>query len=291
MSRARHTIQSTTFRFVDSAHGVHRSSKGGKADGYTQGYKNPPVPRRLVGEGNIPPGLSPAYTGSSKNVSGIGLAGRKVRIGTKTSFQLCRLPVQPRVQSGPTHTGPVAKSSAKNTEASIPTCLSGPGVHILDRSINSHRKASSPRPTAHEAHSMTPQKQLEDTGIPREDDSTAQVLAPTLTMVANRRQCSHRPTITPNKTCSVDLYRCIKRRMGHSLKRAHSQRNLVPPRKQAAYKLPRTQSCVPSLKRVSRPLHRQDSSSSDQQHYSSVLHKQGRRHDVGPTLENLDLVL
>ena len=41
-------------------------------------------------------------------------------------------------------------------------------------------------------------------------------------------------------------------------------------------------------------MHRKDGSSSNQQHYSSCLHQQGGRHEVGPTLcptlENLDLV-
>ena len=31
----------------------------GQTDGFTEGYKNPPVPRRLVGESHIPPNLSP----------------------------------------------------------------------------------------------------------------------------------------------------------------------------------------------------------------------------------------
>ena len=112
---------------------------------------------------------------------------------------------------------------------------------------------------------------------------------------ANRRQCSQRSTITPNKTRSADFYRCIKRRVGHSFKRADYKGNLVLSRKQAAYKLPRTQSSFSSLKKISRPLHRQDSFSSNRQHYSSVMHKQGRRYEVGPTVcptvENLDLVL
>ena len=136
-------VQSTSFRFVNSAHGVHCNSKGGETDGYTQGYKDPPVPRRLVGESHLPPALSQTYTGPSKSVPGIGVAGEhgKVRTGTEAGFQLCRLPVRPRVWSGPTHTGPVATPSGKNTETSIPTGLSGPGVHVLDRSVNSHRKA------------------------------------------------------------------------------------------------------------------------------------------------------
>ena len=61
-------IQSTTFRSVHSTLGVHCSSKGGETDGYAQGYKNPPIPRRLVGESQVPPGLSPTYSGLSKNV-------------------------------------------------------------------------------------------------------------------------------------------------------------------------------------------------------------------------------
>ena len=60
--------------------------------------------------------------------------------------------------------------------------------------------------------------------------------------------------------------------------------------KQAAHKLSGTKSSVPSLKRVSKSLCRQNSSGSSRQYYSSSLHKQGRRNEVGPTMENLDLV-
>ena len=85
----------------------------------------------------------------------------------------------------------------------------------------------------------------------------------------------------------------MKRRVGCSLKRRHCKRHLVPSGKQIAYQLPRTQGSPSSLKRVPRPLHTQESTCSDR-HHSGVIHKQGRRHEVGPTLcstmENLDLV-
>ena len=97
-------VQSTAVRSVDSAHGVYYYSKGGKTDGHSKWYKDPPIPRRLVCESHIPPGLSPAYTGPSENVPEFRLAGehRKVRTGTQTSFQLRRLPIRPRVRSRPT---------------------------------------------------------------------------------------------------------------------------------------------------------------------------------------------
>ena len=113
-------------------------------------------------------------------------------------------------------------------------------------------------------------------------------------MVAARGQWPYRPTVTPNKTCSANLYRHIKRRVGRSPKRKHCKRHLVPSGKQVAYQLPRTQGSLSSLKRVPRPLHTQDSTCSDGQHHSGVIHKQGRSHEVGHTLcstmENLDLV-
>ena len=42
---------------------------------------------------------------------------------------------------------------------------------------------------------------------------------PTLKVVAGGKQCASRSTITPSKTCSADIYRRIKRRVGCSLKR------------------------------------------------------------------------
>ena len=109
-------------------------------------------------------------------------------------------------------------------------------LHIPDRFTNSHRKASSPRQTPHETNTVASQKQLANT---RKSDPNSQVHALPFTMVARRRQRSLRPTLTPNKVCSPNLYRPIKRRVGRSLKQAHCKRNLVPSRKQAAYKLPR----------------------------------------------------
>ena len=90
------------------------------------------------------------------------------------------------------------------------------------------------------------------------------------------------------------FYRFIKSRVGHSLKRTYCRRHLVPSGKQVAYQLPRTQGSLSSLTRVPRTLHTQDSTCRDRQHHSGVIHKQGRRHEVGPTLcftmENLNLV-
>ena len=38
-------VQGPAIRFAHSTHGGHCDTKGGETDGYTQGFKNPPVPR------------------------------------------------------------------------------------------------------------------------------------------------------------------------------------------------------------------------------------------------------
>ena len=202
---------------------------------------------------------------------------RQIRIGTKTGFRLCRLPVRLQGRSGLTDTRPLAESSGQNIRNTVTTGLSSSAVHVSDRFTNSHRKASSPRPTSYETHRVASQKQLKGTRVTRKGDPNTKVLTPTFTMVGARGQRPYRTTITPNNTCSANLYRRIKRRVGCSLKRTHCKRHLVPSGKQTAYQLPRTQGSFSSLKRVPRPLHTQDSTRSNRQHHSGVIHKQGRR--------------
>ena len=147
-------IQSTALRSVHSTLGVHCYSKGGETDGRSQGYKNPPVPRRLVGESHIPPGLSPAYSGPSEDVQRTRLAGElgEIKTGAQANLQFCRLPGRPQSWPGPAHTGPVAKSTGQNTGNIVSTGLSGLAVHVLDRFANSHGETSSSRPVTRDLY-------------------------------------------------------------------------------------------------------------------------------------------
>ena len=103
-------IQSTTLCPVHSTHGGHSGSQRGQTDGFTEGYKNPLVSRRLVGESHIPPNLSPAYTDLGSSLSRTRLAGEQgeVRTGSKTGVQLRWLPVRPERGQGQTHSRSLA---------------------------------------------------------------------------------------------------------------------------------------------------------------------------------------
>ena len=149
-------VQSPTLWPLHSSHGVHSDGQRGQTDGTAEGYKNPPVLRRLVGESHIPSNLSPAYTDLGSSLSGTRLAGEqgKVRAGPKTGFQLRRLPVRPERGQGQTHIRALAGLDRQDSVNTVRSGVPGPAVHIPHRSTPSNRKASPPRATPHEAHTV-----------------------------------------------------------------------------------------------------------------------------------------
>ena len=213
-------VQSPTLWPVHSTHGLHSGRQRGQTDGFTEGYKNPPVPRQLVGESHVPPNLSPAYTDLGSSLSRTRLAGEqgKVRTGSKTGFQLCRLPVQSGRGQGQTHTRVLVGLDRQNSGNIVRSGVPGPAVHVPHRSPHSHRKASPPRSTSYETHTVALEEQLEGPRITRKGDTSPQVTPPSLKMVAGGKQCATRSTFTPAKTCSGNIYRRIKRSVGCSLK-------------------------------------------------------------------------
>ena len=172
--------------------------------------------------------------------------------------------------------------------------MSGPEIHVPHRSPHSNRKTSPLRATPHEAHTVALEKQLEGPRVTGKGDPGPQVPPPPSKVVAGGKQCATRSTITPSKTCSADLYRRIKRRVGRSLGRPHCKGNLVPSRKQVAHKPLRVKSSFSSSKGVSNPGLQQDCVDSYRQHNSGCLYQQRRGDEVGvtvcPTVENPVLV-
>ena len=81
--------------------------------------------------------------------------------------------------------------------------------------LTATEKQFSPRPTSYET--VASQKQLEGTRVTRRVDYNTKVLAPTFTMVGARGQWPYRLAITPSKTCSTNLFRHMKRRVGPHL--------------------------------------------------------------------------
>ena len=146
----------------------------------------------------------------------------------------------------------------------------------------------------HETHTVALEKQLEGPRVTGKGDLGPQIPPPPSKVVAGGKQCASRSTITPSKTCSANLYRLIKRRVGRSLRRAHCKGTVVPTREQVTHKPLGAESSISSSKRVSNPSLQQDSVGSYRQHNSGCLYQQRRGDEIGlsvcPTVENSVLV-
>ena len=242
-------VQSPTLWSIHSSHGVQSGGQRGQTHGTLEGYKDPPVPRRLAGESLYPRHLSPAYTNLSDPLSGTRVAGEqgKVRTGSQTGLQLRRLPVRPERGQGQTNTRTLADLDRQDQINTVGSGMPGPIVHAPHRSrSHSNRKTSPPRATSHKAHTVALEKQLEGTRVTRKVDPSPQLPPPTSKVVVGGKQCATRSTVTPSKTCSANIYRRIKRRVRRSLRRAYCKGNLVPSRKQVAHKSLRAKGSISS---------------------------------------------
>ena len=196
-------IQGWSYQFkalpfgLSTALTVHSGGQRGQTDGFTEGCKNPPVPRRLVGESHVPPNLSPAYTDLGSPLSRTKLAGKqkkeKSELDSKQVFNF--IDFQFDLKEGKVR--PTPESWQALTDK-IQIVLSGPVCPVRQF--------------------MSLEGQLEGTRITRKGDTCPQVAPRPLKVVAGGKQCAYRSTITPTKTCCTDIYRCIKRRVGCSLK-------------------------------------------------------------------------
>ena len=135
-------VQSPSLWPVHSSHGVHSGGQRGQTRGFSEGYKDPPVPRRLAGESLYLPHLSPAYSNPSHTLSGIRVAGEqgKVRAGSQTGLQLRRLPVRPERGQGQTNRRTLAGLDTQDQINTVGSALPGPTIHVPHRSTHSNRK-------------------------------------------------------------------------------------------------------------------------------------------------------
>ena len=128
---------------------------------------------------------------------------------------------------------------------------------------------------------MALKKQLEGPRVTGKGDLGPQIPPPPSKVVAGGKQCASRSTITPSKTCSANLYRRIKRRVGRSLRRAHCKGTVVPTREQVTHKPLGAEISISSSKRLSNPSLQQDSVGSYRQHNSGCLYQQRRGDESG----------
>ena len=276
------SVHSSPLWPLNGSVGVHKGGQRSQINGTGSGYQDPPVPRRLVAESPLPGNVPTSYPDPLGPVPQVRVGNQfnQVGVGTSADFQLRRLPFRPLSGAGQTDPGEVDGSVPKDQRPPQSTGVFGQTVHVPYRTTNSHRETGSSRSAPHAPYPVASEEVLACPGIIRENHSSSSVPASTPEVVVGPRQCPKRSTSTPIATRSSTVYRCLKRRLGCSLRRLHSKRPLVHTGKRLAYKLARTQGRFTSPKTVRAVVLEPDHSGVFRQHDSGLLHKQGGRYEI-----------
>ena len=271
---------------LHSSNGVHLCGQRGQVNGSIPGYKDPPVPRRLVDSSPYQRILPPGHSIPPRPLPGVGLDSQppKVRTRTQTDFRVRGLQVRSLPRTGLTDSEPLGVDPPKVGIHPIQAKLPSQEIYVPDRPAYSDGKTGSTGETPHETHPVAPKTTLESSGIPGKGDSCAKVTSPAPSMVDQGDKCLDRATFTSLESCRSDLYRRLKRRLGCSFRRRHSKRRLVSSRKSSSHKFPGTKSGPASLEKIPVLGTRQSSSSCHRQHHGCGIHQQGRRYEVRLTL-------
>ena len=192
-------VSGTSLWPVNSSHGVHWCGQRGQVNGSVTGYKNPPVPRRLVDSSPYQRILPPGNPVPPSPLPGVGLDGKhaKVRTGTPTSLRLHRLPVRPTQRSSQAYSKPLGSPSTKNNSAFTEQILPSENFHVSYRSSHCDRKTGAPRQTAHETYSVAPQEALESPRISGKGDPNSEVSPSVPAVVDPRGKCPKGSALHP----------------------------------------------------------------------------------------------
>ena len=99
-------------------------------------------------------------------------------------------------------------------------------------------------------------------------------------LLVRREQCTQGSALAPPSTCSIDIFRRLKRRLGHTLRGIHDKRRLVRTRKSSPHQFLGVQGSSSGPQEFRASLQGTDCSDSNGQHNCSLLHQQGGRYEI-----------
>ena len=119
------SVQGPSLWPLHSSNGVHLCGQRGQVNGSIPGYKDPPVPRRLVDSSPYQRILPPGHSIPPRPLPGVGLDSQppKIRTRTQTDFRVCGLQVRSLPRTGLTDSEQVGVDPPKVGIHSIQTEL------------------------------------------------------------------------------------------------------------------------------------------------------------------------
>ena len=288
-------VHLTPLRTSYSPPGFYNDCKRSEANGPFQRSQTSPIPGRLADQvphsGGVPSEHSDS--GRSNPILGVDHKSGEVRTETYSGVLIRGLRIPSRFSPCKTHSREMAQTPRFDPTAQVKTCFDCKMFDVANW-VACLNGEDGPRGTpSHEALSVSPQGALEISSVAgqppsldRNDFCTPRLVAESCQRDEGFRPSSKRPQYPT-------LYRCLKRRLGRSLRSKLYQRSVVKAGKKATHKCSGIEGGLTGPSSVQGPVLRPNSSSCNRQ-LNSSLHQQTRRNSLSghvcTPVENHDMV-
>ena len=275
--------------------GLYNDRKGSETNGPLKRTQNSAIPGRLADQVPVSGGSPSEHTGSGRPNSILGVdnkSGKIIRTETYSGVFVRGLRIPPRFSPCKTHSREMAQTSGFDPTTQVKTCFDCKMFDVSNWVASLNRENGPGGTPSHEALSVSSQGALEISSVTGQSPSLDRSHCSPPGLVAQSLKRDERCRPSSQRPQYPTLYRCLKRRLGRSL-RPKSTKGLWSDREK------RLHINVLELKAVSLvPLQgsvpESNSVSCDVQLNSGSLHQQTRRNtlsrDVRSPVEDHDLV-
>ena len=289
-------IHLPSFRTGHSPPGLYDDRKGSETNGPLKRTQNSPIPGRLADQVPVPGGISKGHTGSSRPNPILGLDNQpeKIRTETYSGVFVRGLRIPPRFSPCKTHSREMAQTSGFDPTTQVKTCFDCKMFDVSNWVASLNGENGPGGTPSHEAFSVSSQGALEISSVAGQPPSLDRSHCSPPRLVAKSLKCDERRRPSSQGPQYPTLYRCLKRRLGRSLRSKFYKRAVVRAGKKATHKCPGIEGGLPGPSRLQGPVPESNSVSCDGQLNSGSLHQQAGGNslsrDVRSSVENHDLV-
>ena len=218
----------------------------------------------------------------------------EIRTKTCSSVFVCGLRIPSRFSPCKTHSREMAQTSGFDPTSQVKTCFDCKMFDVANWVACLNGENGPGGTPSHETLSVSPQGALEISSVFEQPPSLDRNHLSTPRVEAESHKCDERCRPSSQRPQYPTLYRCLKRRLGRSLRASLYKGSVVRQGKKATHKCSRAEVSFSSSSKVQGPVSKPNSVGCYGQLNSSSLHKQTRRNplggDVRSPMENHDLV-
>ena len=271
-----------SFRTGHSAPGLYNDRKGSQAHGPLQRTQTSTIPGRLADQVPVSRGSPSEHTGSGRSNSVLGVDHKpgKIRTESYPGVLIRRLRVPPGFSPCKTHSREMAQTPGFDPTTQVKTCFDCKMFDVSNWVASLNGEDGPGGTPSHEALSISSQGALEISSVIGQPPSLDRVHFSTPRLVAESCKRDERREPSSQRPQYPTLYRCLKRRLGRSLRTKFYKGPVVRSGEKATHKRPRVEGSFTGPQKVQGPVPKPNSSSGNGQLNSGSLHKQGGTHSA-----------